>query len=209
MLITFLIILQTAVLLWLAYEYIKVKKLLRNIIFKMQMDDILDELIEPPSTPVNTGSSQHRERLIMLAAGGQMPKYNLKLHTVDQIESMSDVEIEKMYGRYESNLGAAMTKTLGTTAITFYCQVAKMILPIPPKNEYGFHRDMEADPFVEHALSSAACELYHRYGMYLAPFTTILTTINHCEFNKQPIEEIQISNNIDNDARDQQITGAT
>ena len=33
-----------------------------------------------------------------------------------------------------------------------------------------------------HALSSATCELYRRYGMFLVPLTAALTTIKHCQF---------------------------
>ena len=40
----------------------------------------------------------------------------------------------------------------------------------------------ESDPFVGHALSCATCELYHRYGMFLAPLTAALTTLKHCQF---------------------------
>ena len=68
-----------------------------------------------------------------------------------------------------------------------------MFLPIPPENQFSLLNDLESDPFVEHALSSATCELYHRYGMYLAPLTAMLTTVKHCQFNKQNIEDIEVS----------------
>ena len=57
-----------------------------------------------------------------------------------------------------------------------------MFLPIPAENQPGLIADLEGDPFVGHALSSATCELYHRYGMFLAPLTATLTTIKHCQF---------------------------
>ena len=57
-----------------------------------------------------------------------------------------------------------------------------MFLPIQVENQPGLIADLEGDPFVGHALSSATCELYHRYGMFLAPLTTALTTIKHCQF---------------------------
>ena len=55
-------------------------------------------------------------------------------------------------------------------------------LPIPAENQPGLIADLEADPFVGHALSSATCELYHRYGMFLAPLTAALTIIEYCQF---------------------------
>jgi hypothetical protein len=53
-----------------------------------------------------------------------------------------------------------------------------MLLPIPPENQPTLVADLEADPFVGHALSSATCEQYHHYGMYPAPLTAALTTAN-------------------------------
>ena len=66
-----------------------------------------------------------------------------------------------------------MTKTLGSAALQLYAGVAAMFLPI--ENQPGLIADLESDPFVRHALSSATCELYHRYSMFLAPLTTALT----------------------------------
>ncbi|CAC5387697.1 unnamed protein product [Mytilus coruscus] len=40
-------------------------------------------------------------------------------------------------------------------------------------------QDLEEDPFINNALTNTCCELYYRYGMYLAPFTAILTTARH------------------------------
>ena len=75
-----------------------------------------------------------------------------------------------------------MTKTLGSAALQLNAGMVPMFLPIPPENQPGLIADLEGDPFVGHALSSATCELYHRYGMFLAPLTTALTTIKHCQF---------------------------
>ena len=57
-----------------------------------------------------------------------------------------------------------------------------MFLPIPAENQPGIIADLEGNPFVGHALSSATCELYHLYGIFLAPLTAALTTIKHCQF---------------------------
>ena len=59
-------------------------------------------------------------------------------------------------------------------AVTRYFNVTN-----PPKLiEY-----LEEDPFINHALTSVCCELYYKYGMYIAPFTAILTTARHIDFN--------------------------
>ena len=63
-----------------------------------------------------------------------------------------------------------------------YVGVVSMFLPIPAEDQPGLIADFEGDPFAGHALSSATCELYHCYDIFLAPLTTALTTIKHCQF---------------------------
>ena len=75
-----------------------------------------------------------------------------------------------------------MTKTLGSAALQLNVGVVPMFLSIPAENKPGLIADLQGDPFVGHALSSATSELYHRYGMFLAPLTSTLTTIKHCQF---------------------------
>ena len=130
----------------------------------------------------DTKYQQHRERLAALAAGGRARQYLGKALSVDQVDNMEEEEVEKLYGRYEARLGAAMTKTLGTAALQLYTSVASMLLPIPPEEQPELLSELVSDPFVEHAVSGATCELYHRFGMYLAPLTAGLTTLRHCRF---------------------------
>ena len=127
-------------------------------------------------------NNHHRERLAALCAGGRARQYLGKALSVDQVDNMEEEEVEKLYGRYEARLGAAMTKTLGAAALQLYTSVTSMFLPIPPEEQPELLAELEADPFVEHAVSSATCEMYHRFGMYLAPVTAALTTLRHCRF---------------------------
>ena len=172
----------------------------------MNCDNLIDELLEADSGAVakeierragpetthraggeDTGTTdtkyqQHREQLAALAAGGRAQQYLGKALSVDQVDNMEDEEVKKLYGRYEARLGAAMTKTLGAAALQLYTSVASMFLPIPLEEQPELLAELEADPFVEHAVSSATCEMYHRFGMYLAPVTAALTTLRHCRF---------------------------
>ena len=183
---------------------------IKRRIVNMELDDIIDDILEADSGAVakhdttyqrragpetttrsvsvrgeDTGTTdtkyqQHRERLAALAAGGRAQQYLGKALSVDQVDNMGEDEVEKLYGRYEARLGAAMTKTLGAAALQLYTSVASMFLPIPPEEQPELLAELEADPFVEHAVSSATCEMYHRFGMYLAPVTAALTTLRHC-----------------------------
>lgn len=183
--------------------YIKLKHTIKKFVQKltaMNCDELLDALIaEPPdgsvqcSTVANaperqTASVNHkRARLAALAAGGQTNpghhgamSFKGRSLTPDRVDAMSDPEIEELYARYEVRLGAAMSKSLGSSLLRLYASVATRILPIPPCSQPVLVADLEQDPFVSSALQTACCELYYRYGMYLAPLTTALTTAKHC-----------------------------
>ena len=92
---------------------------------------------------------------------------------------MPESTVIKLYARYEARLGSIMTKTLGRTALQAAAIAASYFLPILEENRPKLITDLEADPFVEHALNFAMCELYHEYGMSLVPFTADITTAKY------------------------------
>ena len=75
-----------------------------------------------------------------------------------------------------------LTKTLGASALQMYALAASAH---SAENHALLLADLEEDPFVGHALTTACCELYYRYGMYLAPLTAAMTTAKHCQFGDQ------------------------
>ena len=190
-------LIQLGFIAWMIYYYFTIKKYIKYIYtyITMECDQLIDSLLsesapttEKPCTTtkdVASTTNEHKERLASLVAGGHSLQYLGKAYTVEQIESLSDENIDKLYARYEAKLGAAMTKSLGKAALQFYSEIARMFLPIPIEKQPALVADLEADPFVENALSSVTCELYHRYGMFLAPFTAVLTTMKYCEFKKE------------------------
>lgn len=126
---------------------------------------------------------EKRARLVAIAAGGQAKQYlGSRNYTADEIDALPDEDVLKLYARYEARLGALMTKTLGRAALQLYAAVSSLVLPIPPENQANLVTELSEDPFVGHAVSTATCELYHRFGLYLAPVTAALTTMKHCQF---------------------------
>ena len=75
-----------------------------------------------------------------------------------------------------------MTKTLGRFALELAALAAAHFFPIPEENRPWLVSDLEKDPFVDHALNYFMCELYHKYGMFLAPFTAAVLKAKHCRF---------------------------
>ena len=125
----------------------------------------------------------HRDTLAALVRGGQT-KYLDAGMTSAKIEDATDVEIEVLFTRYESKLGAALTKNLGSTFIHLYTKVVSMFLPIPSEEQRELAADLENDVFLEHSLNSTMCILYHNFSAVIAPLTVALTTMKHCQFQK-------------------------
>ena len=177
-------------------EYRKFRRLVGTVIRKTDCDEVIDQLLslddDAATATGSTGATavqdstterqeQKRARLAAIVAGGTAKKYLGKQLTLAQVDEMTDDEVSKHYGRYEARLGASMTKTLGSAALQMYALVAGAYLPIPPENRLKLLLDLEEDPFVGHALTTVCCELYYRYGMYLAPLTAVMTTAKHCQ----------------------------
>ena len=170
------------------YKCIKIKKQylrLKNSFLKMDAKEILaDKEVNDIDDAI---VQSKRDRLSSVVAGGSSKQYLGKDFQMSDIDSMSTEQINKLYCRYEGRLGASMTKTLGNSFINLYVMgVSKYFSVVnPPK----LIEDLEEDPFVNNALNSACCELYYRYGMFLAPFTALLTTAKHIDFSKTISDE--------------------
>ena len=70
-----------------------------------------------------------------------------KGHTVtpERIDAMEDAEIEELHARHEARLGAAMSKSLGSSRLHMYASMASMLLPLPPSRQLQLVADLEQD----------------------------------------------------------------
>ena len=164
------------------YIYFNSKKIMINLI-KMNAEELLDISQVPQDATSQTQDAQEskRERLSAIVAGGGSRQYLGREIQLTDIDKMSTEEIDKLYCRYEARLGASMTKTCNSFINLYVMAVSRYFnVTNPPK----LIEDLEEDPFINHALASICCELYYKYGMYLAPFTTMLTTARYIDFNK-------------------------
>ena len=196
------------VLLWVVHQYIKARREIRKLItllhtktFEKKMDGLLaneTEVQAPaapsasvPAVPQPATVSEQRDKLAIIAAGGQARKYLGKSLSVEEIDKMDDDEVRKIYTRYEARLGVCITKTLGKAALQLYTTLATMFLPLPPENQQPLMEDLESDLIVDRVLNRTACELYYRYGNLLAPITVALTTAKYCQFGHRCPKNIE------------------
>ena len=158
---------------YIVYQVFRVKYY--SSIYKMAtLEQILD---------VDDKPQPKRERLLAIVSGGQSKEYLGKDVSIEKIEGMTDAEIDKLYARYEARLGLIITRNLGNTLIHLYSTAVSKYLSID--DQAGLVRDLQRDPFLGHALNSFTCGLYHRFGMFLAPLTTAVTTAKHCQLNNK------------------------
>lgn len=181
------------------YIYIRARRAMRILAAKMDCDELLEQLLqetpsaERVSTPTTAAGqnsdevAKKRARLAALAAGGQLKMlFKGGPLSTERVDQMTADEINEAHARYEARLGTAMSKSLGSSFLRLYAAAAGMLLPLMAERQPTLVADLEEDPFVSAALSSACCELYYRYGMYLAPLTAAITTAKHCEWPINP-----------------------
>ena len=70
-----------------------------------------------------------------------------------------------------------MVKSLGKSTINIYSMGACAVLGI--SNQDALSEDLETDPFLNSALQRLTCELYYRFGSFLAPLSVRLITSRH------------------------------
>jgi hypothetical protein len=84
------------------------------------------------------------------------------------------------YGR---RIGADTIKSLKSTGIRLYTRAAASLLSISPEEMPRLAKELEEDPLIHNFLQNIGCELYHRFGMYLAPLAAATITAEHCDWN--------------------------
>ena len=99
---------------------------------------------------------------------------NSKVYTEDQLKKLNDEEVDKLFDNYEAKLSGQMVKSLGHSVINMYLMGACAALGI--SNQDALNEDLENDPFLNSALQRFTCELYYRFGSFLAPLSVGIIT---------------------------------
>ena len=85
--------------------------------------------------------------------------------------------MDKLFSNYKAKLSGQMVKSLGKSIINIISMGAYAALGI--SNQDALSEDLENDPFLNSALQRFNCELYYRFGSFLAPFSVGLITSRH------------------------------
>ena len=125
-----------------------------------------------------------RQKLLECVLTGNSKLYLRKVYTEEQLAKLSEEEIEKLFNNYEAKLSGQMVKSLGKSIINMYSTGACAVLGIT--NQDALCEDLENDPLLNSALQRFTCELYYRFGSFLAPLSIGIITSRHylSEHNK-------------------------
>ena len=118
-----------------------------------------------------------RQKLLECVLTGNSKLYLGKVYTEDQLAKLSEEEVEKLFNNYKAKLSGQMVKSLGCSIINMYSIGACAALGIT--NQDALSEDLENDPFLNSALQRFTCEMYYRFGSFLAPLSVGIITSRH------------------------------
>ena len=118
-----------------------------------------------------------RQKLLECILTGNSKLYLGKVYTEEQLAKLSEEEVEKLFNNYEAKLSGQMVKSLGKSIINMYSMGACSALGI--RNQEALSENLENDPFLNSALQRFTCELYYRFGLFLAPLSIGIITSRH------------------------------
>ena len=122
-------------------------------------------------------SDTKRQKLLECVLTGNRKLYLGKVYTEEKIKELNEEEVEKLFNNYEAKLSGQMVKSLGRSNINMYSMGAYSALGIT--NQDALSEDLENDPFLNSALQRFTCELYYRFGSFLAPLSVGIITSRH------------------------------
>ena len=122
-------------------------------------------------------SDTKRQKLLECILTRNSKLYLGKVYTEEQLAKLNEEEVEKLFNNYEAKLSGQMVKSLGCSVINMYSMGACSVLGIT--NQDVSSEDLENDPFLNSALQRFICELYYRFGSFLAPLSIGIITSRH------------------------------
>ena len=127
------------------------------------------------------------QKLLECILTGNSKLYLGKVYTEEQLAKLNKEEVEKLFTYYKAKLSGQMVKLLGKSIINMYSLGVCAVLGI--SNQEALSEDLENDPSLNSALQRFTCELYYRFGSFLAPLSVGIITSRHFLSERNKNEE--------------------
>ena len=122
-------------------------------------------------------SDTKHQKLLKCILTGNSKLHLGKVYTEEQLAKLNKEEVEKLFNNYEAKLSGQMVHSLGHSIINMYSMGACVVLGIT--NQDALSEDLENDPFLNSTLQRFTCELYYRFGSFLAPLSIGIIMSRH------------------------------
>ena len=122
-------------------------------------------------------SDTKHQKLLECILTGNSNLYLGKVYTEEHLTRLNKEEVEKLFNNYEAKLSGQMVCLLGRSIINMYLMGVCTVLGISYQD--ALSEDLENDPFLNSSLQRATCELYYRFGLFLAPLSVGIITSRH------------------------------
>ena len=100
-----------------------------------------------------------------------------KVYTEERLAKLCEEKVEKLFNNYSAKLSDQMVKSLGKSIINMYSMGTCSALGLTSQDDLS--EDLENDPFLNSALQRFTCELYYRFGSFLASLSVGIITSRH------------------------------
>ena len=136
----------------------------------MEAEDLLYN--QPPIAIDNA----KRERIYSVVASGKSKQYLGKSMSIEDVQKLTDEEIETLHDRYSSLLGSKLVKNFGQVIVKLFSNTISKYLPV---DEEKLRHELEDNPLINNTLGSFCCNLYYKFGPLLAPVVVALITFDN------------------------------
>ena len=155
------------------YLYIRIKKYFPIL----KMEEEIFSGYDAQSPPSRALPDTKHQKLLECVLTRNSKLYLGKVYTEDQLAKLTEEKVEKLLNNYEAKLSGQMVKSLGHSVINMYSMGPCAALGM--SNQDALSEDLENDPFLNSALQRFTCELYYRFGSFLAPLSVVIIKSRH------------------------------
>jgi len=128
----------------------------------------------------------HKQLAVLVSTGKAKEVIGVQL-THEQVERLSDKEVEKFTKRYETYVGS---KTMESLIDSFIFLVSKAVgMSVKIKDINAYQKELRNDYIINKELSNLAGNLALKCGRFLAAANAVFITTKHIDFSPQLPEQ--------------------